>query len=63
MSVQREPDIGPARASTECTLKTANPEENRIWLGFLDTYRTICAAPDLEFRRLLEEVPRLPVAA
>src|SRR6202043_3753665 len=28
---------------------------SQIWLPFLDTYRTMCLAPQPEFRRLLEQ--------
>jgi hypothetical protein len=35
----------------------------QIWLPFLDTYRTMCLAPQPEFRRLLEQVRDLPIAA
>ena len=30
---------------------------------FLDTYRTMCLAPQPEFRQLLEQVRDLPIAA
>jgi len=33
------------------------------WLPFLDTYRTMCLAPEPEFRRLLDGVRELSVAA
>ena len=35
----------------------------RIWLPFLDTYRTMCLAPQPEFRQLLEQARDLPIAA
>jgi exonuclease III len=35
----------------------------QIWLLFLDTYRTMCLAPQPEFRRLLEQARDLPIAA
>jgi hypothetical protein len=35
----------------------------QIWLPFLDTYRTMCLAPQPEFRRLLEQARELPIAA
>jgi hypothetical protein len=35
----------------------------QIWLPFLDTYRTMCLAPQPEFRRLLEQAGDLPIAA
>ena len=36
---------------------------SQIWLTFLDTYRTMCLAPEPEFRRLLEQAQDLPIAA
>jgi hypothetical protein len=36
---------------------------SQIWLPFLDTYRTMCLAPQPEFRRLLEQARDLPIAA
>ena len=33
------------------------------WLPFLDTYRTMCLAPEPDFRRLIEEARELPIAA
>jgi len=33
------------------------------WLGFLNSYRTMCLAPTPEFRRVLEEIQGLPLAA
>ena len=32
-------------------------------LGFLDTYRTMCIAPSSDFRRVLEDVRELKLAA
>src|SRR5262245_21510451 len=32
------------------------------WLPFLDTYRTMCFAPDPAFRRVLEEIRELRLA-
>jgi hypothetical protein len=34
-----------------------------IWLPFLDTYRTMCAAPNPAFRHILERIRDLRVAA
>jgi len=36
---------------------------SQIWLPFLDTYRTMCLAPQPEFRRLLDQARDLPIAA
>jgi hypothetical protein len=33
------------------------------WLPFLDTYRTMCLAPKPEFRRVLEEIRAMRIAA
>jgi len=33
------------------------------WLPFLNTYRTMCTAPEPTFRRLLEGIRELHVAA
>jgi hypothetical protein len=33
------------------------------WLPFLDTYRTMCLAPQPDFRRVLEEVREMRLAA
>jgi hypothetical protein len=33
------------------------------WLGDLDTYRTMCVASELPFRRLLEEIRTMQLAA
>jgi hypothetical protein len=30
--------------------------KSEIWLPFLDTYRTMCMAPQPDFRRLLEGI-------
>jgi hypothetical protein len=35
----------------------------KIWLPFLKTYRTICLAPSADFRRMLEDVRELGLAA
>ena len=32
------------------------------WLGFLDTYRTMCIAPSSDFRQVLEDVWELKLA-
>jgi hypothetical protein len=41
----------------------ATSAKSEIWLPFLDTYRTMCNAPEPEFRRLLEQARNLPIAA
>jgi hypothetical protein len=33
------------------------------WLRFLNTYRTMCRAPDPNFRRVLEDIRELALAA
>jgi hypothetical protein len=35
----------------------------KCWLPFLDTYRTMCLAPDSGFRRVLEHIRELAIAA
>jgi hypothetical protein len=40
-----------------------NPLRIPAWLGFLDTYRTLCLAPSPEIRTILEEVKRLQLPA
>ena len=30
-----------------------------VWLPFLDTYRTMCRAPEPGFRRILEDIREL----
>ena len=35
----------------------------RLRLPFLDTYRTMCIAPDPDFQRVLEEIEKLQLAA
>jgi len=34
-----------------------------FWLPFLNTYRTMCVAPEPDFRRLLEDIRELQIAA
>ena len=38
-------------------------DDARDWLPFMDTYRTMCMAPEPAFKRLLEEVRDLRLAA
>jgi hypothetical protein len=33
------------------------------WLPFLNTYRTMCVAPEPDFRHLLDEIRKIPIAA
>ena len=44
-----------------------NPRECELqlisWLPFLDTYRTMCLAPQPDFRRVLEDVRAMQLAA
>jgi catechol 2,3-dioxygenase-like lactoylglutathione lyase family enzyme len=37
--------------------------QEKNWLPFLDTYRTMCMAPEPAFRHVLEELGRLQLAA
>ena len=40
-----------------------NSSKNEIWLPFLNTYRTMCVAPEPEFRRVLEDARGFRFAA
>ena len=40
-------------ATAEGGLESA---KNEIWLPFLDTYRTLCLAPDRDFEQILTEM-------
>jgi hypothetical protein len=40
-----------------------NLAKTEIWLPFLDTYRTMCLAPEPAFRRILEGIRDLRFAA
>jgi site-specific DNA recombinase len=42
---------------------TAKSAKSKIWLPFLDTYRTMCLAPQHDFRRVLEDVRAMQLAA
>jgi hypothetical protein len=37
--------------------------QDKIWLPFLDTYRTMCRAPEPAFRQMLEDIRELQSAA
>lgn len=39
------------------------PAESENWLPFLNTYRTMCVAPEAEFRQLLRDIRTLDLAA
>ena len=58
-----------ALAETTLALEKGKPPggiangPSQIWLPFLDTYRTMCLAPQPEFLRLLEQARNLPIAA
>jgi hypothetical protein len=45
------------RAKADECLRKAN------WLPFLDTYRTMCLAPEPVFRRILEDIREVRFAA
>src|SRR5580704_8598910 len=38
-------------------------QRDGLWLPFLDTYRTMCLAPQPDFRRVLEDVRAMQLAA
>ena len=40
-----------------------NEDVAKKWLGFLNTYRTMCVAPEPEFRRLIQDIQTLDFAA
>jgi hypothetical protein len=40
---------------------TVRTTDRLLRLPFLDTYRTMCVAPDLAFRRMLEEIRGTPL--
>jgi hypothetical protein len=44
-------------------LNTAKRAKSEIWLPFLDTYRTMCLAPQPDFRRVLKDVRAMQLAA
>ncbi len=44
-------------------VNAANSAKSEIWLPFLNTYRTMCLTPPPEFRRFLEKVSDMKVAA
>ena len=37
--------------------------KNETWVPFLDTYRTMCLAPQPDFRRVLDDVGAMQLAA
>jgi hypothetical protein len=49
-----------ARTAAGERAKTAKTE---IWLPFLNAYRTMCLAPEPDFRRVLEEIRDAQLAA
>ena len=56
----RAPMFDAERGDVDLATKSA---KNEIWLPFLDTYRTMCLAPNPEFRHVLEEIWEIPLAA
>jgi hypothetical protein len=40
-----------------------NRADHTSWLPFLDTYRTMCLVPQPEFRRVLDEIREMRMAA
>jgi hypothetical protein len=53
------------QAWREATVETENTAsyQGGVWLPFLDTYRTMCLAPQPHFRRVLEDVRAMQLAA
>jgi site-specific DNA recombinase len=52
-----------ANAARHATDEVAKPPKIEIWLPFLDADRTMCLAPQPDFRRVLEEVRAMQTAA
>jgi len=50
-----------AQGSPDAASLDVMPREG--WLPFLNTYRTMCLVPQPEFRRVLEEVREMRLAA
>jgi len=53
----------PARVWKPDKTAAALMRRREEWLPFLNTYRTMCAAPEPDFRRLLEDIRELQIAA
>ena len=55
----------PSSSSREETAETENTRsyQGGVWLPFLDTYRTMCLAPQPDFRRVLAGVLAMELAA
>jgi hypothetical protein len=60
--LERSLETSTAAARLEAD-ETAKSAKNEIWLPFLDTYRTMCLAPQPDFRRVLEDVRAMQLAA
>jgi hypothetical protein len=52
-----------ARAARQEATTMAISARSEIWLRFLKTYRTMCLAPSLEFRLVLQQVRDLRLTA
>jgi hypothetical protein len=64
ISDKRGKALRTASFSGLCSGTSKNIKDTRIdWLPFLDTYRTMCLAPQPEFRQLLEQARDVPIAA
>ena len=57
------PRVSECLATRHGAGNTANSAKGEIWLPFLDTYRTMCLAPQPDFRRVLENVRAMQLAA
>jgi hypothetical protein len=55
----------PELVSSRSTNETENTRscQGGVWLPFLDTYRTMCLAPQPDFRRVLAGVLAMELAA
>jgi hypothetical protein len=58
----RGPNLGVAQSAIAETKNTRRHRED-WWLPFLDTYRTMCLVPKPDFRRVLEDIRAMQLAA
>src|SRR5262249_39155748 len=61
-SVQARQRFWPGRSVCFCKLDIVHRDPT-AWLPFLDTYRTMCRAPEPAFRTILEDMRELRFAA
>jgi hypothetical protein len=51
------------RMSSSKARVASRSHQGGVWLPFLDTYRTMCLAPEPDFRRVLEDIRAMQLAA